>query len=228
MQISFIIPVINEVGNLQQAVERAWKAGAHEVIIVDGGSDDGTWELANSLKCLALNSAPGRGIQLQAGAQVATGNVLLFLHADNWLASDACQQIRERFPEDECFWGGFQQRIGSARWIYRVLEWGNAIRVRWQGLVYGDQGIFITRGLFEKVGGFPPQPLMEDFELSRRLYRVSNPVLLRGPIHLSNRRWAKFGVVRQTILNWTLAAAYRLGASPNQLSKWYRRHDRKR
>ncbi len=225
VKISIVIPVINEATTIANAIERAWQCGADELIVVDGGSTDGTIELVQQLDCTLLSGATGRGRQMNHGAQSAQGDVLLFLHADNWLGPGACQQIRTASRSVNSLWGGFRQRIANPAKKYRWLEAGNAWRANWHRLIYGDQAMFISSQLFRSVHGFPDQPLMEDFEISRILGRVARPVLLPGPVHVSARRWEQNGVVRQTLLNWTLVTKYRLGYIPEQLQRSYHRHD---
>ena len=145
------------------------------MIVVDGGSDDGTVDLVRSKNCELIEGTAGRGSQLNLGANIATGDTLLFLHADNWLEKDACDQLRQSIGIVNQPWGGFHQAINNPARIYRWLEKGNAIRTRFQSLVYGDQAMFVTRKAFDQVGGFPDIPLMEDFEISRRLYKNKFP-----------------------------------------------------
>lgn len=226
MKISVIIPVINEAEQIQQSVSRAWQAGADEVVVVDGGSTDATAELAEGLDCTLERSPSGRAIQLNRGAAFATGEVLLFLHADNWLVADACDQIRELFATSERQFGGFRQKIQNQKSAFRWIESGNAVRLFRLGLIYGDQAMFVKRELFEKLGGFPEIELMEDFEFSRSLRAFGKPALLDGPTYVSARRWERFGWFRQTALNWCLSLAYRFGASPAWIAQRYRRHDK--
>ena len=225
MKISIVIPAINESGLIVDSIDRAWAAGCDEVVVADGGSSDGTPDLVRSSGCGLVVGAPGRGRQMNAGAKTSTGDLLLFLHADGWLDPGVCQQIRNSKRIRQNAWGGFRQKIENERFIFRLLETGNAWRAKFQGLVYGDQALFVTRQMFDKIGGFPEIALMEDFEMSRELGKISRPLLLPGPIHVDARRWEINGVIRQTLRNWSISTAYRCGKSPDELAKRYRRHD---
>lgn len=225
MQLSVIIPAINEAAHISSAVKSAWDAGATEVLVSDGGSGDDTAQLAAAAGARVIVGPPGRALQQNGAASEATGDVLLFLHADNALPVDAIVQIESALARSKTFHGAFRQRIQAAGMGYRLLERGNAARVRWLGLPYGDQAIFIRRNIFEDAGGFPEVPLMEDLILMRRLRRRAWPVLLPGPLLVSPRRWQRHGILRQTLRNWRLTAAYSLGSSPEQLAQQYRRHD---
>jgi rSAM/selenodomain-associated transferase 2 len=167
----------------------------------------------------------GRGVQQNSGAKTATGDVFLFLHADNWLSGNVADQMERAFRGSSRLHGAFHQRIDADGLAYRLLERGNAERIRWLGLPYGDQAIFVRRETFFAVGGFPEVPLMEDVLLMQRLRRRSWPLLLSGPVHVSPRRWQQHGVLRQTLRNWTLLVALTAGASPERLARFYRRHD---
>jgi rSAM/selenodomain-associated transferase 2 len=174
-----------------------------------------------------IQSPPGRALQQNAGAAAARGPILLFQHADCWLAADSLRQIVRALNErPAAVAGAFRQRIAAQGPLYRLLEQGNAARVRWFGLAYGDQGIFVRRAIFEQIGGFAAVPLMEDVMLMRQLRRHGRPLLLPGPLHVSARRWRRQGVIRQTARNWCLLAAFFCGVSPASLARHYRRHDR--
>jgi len=224
VRISVIIPAINEAQILSQAAASAWAAGANEVIVVDGASVDNTVEVARSHRCQVLTSPPGRAAQQNVGAREATGDVLLFLHADNWLSGEALSQLRTAFSQGQHVGGAFQQEIEAAGVGYRLLERGNAARARWLGLPYGDQGIFVRREVFHDVGGFPSVRLMEDLLFMKKLRRTNWPILLPGPLHVSARRWRRRGIIRQTARNWALLTAYKLGCPPDRLAKYYIRH----
>ena len=226
MDVSILIPVLNEAVNVAHAVERAWAAGAAEVIVADGGSTDATWEIACGLRCEVVETQPGRAIQQNAAARKACGDVLLFLHADTFLETGAVSQITAALANDATAWGGaFRQRIDAVGAVYRLLERANALRVRWLRVPYGDQGLFVRREVFFAAGEFPEVRLLEDLLLAKKLRRRGPPLLLLGPLHVSARRWQKHGVVRQTLRNWSILLAHACGASPDSLATWYRRHD---
>ncbi len=222
MNVSVVIPVLNEGLLIARAVHRAWQAGSDEVIVSDGGSTDATLEIVESENCKLIRSPRGRGIQMNAGAKVATGVIFLFLHADTWLEPGGCDQIRAAFDSDGSRVGGaFRQRIENRKPLYRLIERGNSLRAKWMETPFGDQGIFIKRDIFQSLGGFPDVPLMEDYIFSKMLKKIGRPLLLPGPIHVNARRWEKNGPLRQTIRNWSICLSYRMGVQPSQLAKWY-------
>ncbi len=225
MNVSVIIPAFNEAALIGESVRCAWEAGANEVLVADGGSTDETAKIAQTLDCRCLVSERGRAIQQNSAAARASGDVLLFLHADNWLAAGAIGQIRTALAGSRVTHGAFRQQIEARGIGYRALEWGNAQRVHWLGLPYGDQGIFMRREVFVESTGFPEVRLMEDLLLAKQLRRRSWPVLLAGPLHVHARRWQQHGILRQTFRNWSLLTAYKLGVSPNRLAEFYLRHD---
>ena len=227
MRLSVVIPTLDEAENISRAVASSWHAGAAEVIVVDGGSADGTAEVAGRLRCTLLDAPRGRAAQQNAGARAATGDVLLFLHADNQLAAaDIADQVSACLADPHRLHGALWQQIDSPALAYRWLEWGNAARVRWLGLPYGDQAIFVRREKFLERGGFPDEPLLEDLILMQELRGRAWPALLPGPVVVSPRRWQRHGVVRQTARNWWLLARYAAGAKPVDLADYYRPHDR--
>jgi len=225
LKISVIIPVINEASLIEQAIASSWASGVDQVIVVDGGSTDGTAERASQQECDWLRSEPGRAIQQNAGAAVADGDLLLFLHVDTVLPVNAAEQLRNAVHGTSGY-GGFRQRIAHPGRLFRWLEAGNAWRIQRCGMVYGDQGLFLTRATWQELGPFPEEPLMEDYILSRRLKKRLRPILLPGPLQVDPRRWVRHGVVRQTVRNRLIAAAYLAGVTPTRLASYYRRHDR--
>lgn len=226
MKLSVIIPALNEETTIHRAISSCWTAEAYEVIVADGGSRDQTVSIAESCGATVVSSAAGRGIQLNAGAARAGGDVLMFLHADNWLSDSIGSQLSVFFEVAKGDYCCFRQRIEAAGWIYRAIECGNALRAQVQKLPYGDQGICVSRRLFESVGNFKEIPLMEDVEIARRLSKIASPKILEGPLHVCGRRWQKNGPILQTIQNWLTMLRYRFGASPSRLSKSYNEDNR--
>jgi rSAM/selenodomain-associated transferase 2 len=220
LKISVIIPTLNEAACLPETLRRIRRLQPHEVIVVDGGSGDATWQLADAAD-LRLRSTPGRGEQQDAGARAASGDVLLFLHADCWLDPGAFHAVAKSLKNPRVVAGCFRQRIESPRFIYRLIEWGNAIRVLVTGLAYGDQGIYVRREALFHGGGVPRLRLMEDVFLMKRLRRRGAISIAPARIHVSPRRWSLEGVVRQTLRNWSLLAMAHLGVSPERLSRHY-------
>lgn len=225
LSVSIIIPVLNEEKFVGRAVETASAAGACEVIVVDGGSQDETVAVAKTLDCKLITSEPGRARQQNAGADLAKGDVLLFQHADTSLSEDSVFQIRKLLSDENVLAGGFRQQIDAQGWLFRLLEKGNARRISRRGLPFGDQGIFIRRETFFQLGGFPDVPLMEDVLLMKKVRKLAKPQLLPGPLGVSARRWRRHGVIPQTIRNHLLRAAHRCRVSPEFLARFYPRHD---
>lgn len=210
---------------IRSAIDRAWAAGADEVIVADGGSEDGTVEVCRLANCKLVHSDLGRGVQLNAGAAESTGDLLLFLHADNWLVENGTAQIRRTAMGSSRVFGGFRQRIENEGRVFRWIESGNAARAKWRGLLYGDQAMFVSKSVFDSVGGFAGICLMEDLDFSQRVKKLVWPQLLDGPTYVDARRWETTGPLRQTIRNWCLASAFACGVKPESLARRYGRHD---
>ncbi|TWT84006.1 Glucosyl-3-phosphoglycerate synthase [Planctomycetes bacterium CA13] len=218
--ISVVIPTWNEETTIEGSIRSAIEAGAVEVIVCDGGSNDNTIARATEAGASAIiRSVPGRGVQLNAGAMFAKRDFVLFLHADNRLSHDCLRQICD---SPDVVWGAFKQQIEAKGFVYRWLEKGNATRVKWRNMAFGDQAIFVERSTYKKHGGFEEIPLMEDVAFSRQMRKVAKPRLLAGPVIISARRWQRRGVIRQTLRNWYLQFAYAVGVPPRRLAKWYR------
>ena len=222
MRLSIVIPALNEASGIERNILHALALRPTNIVVADGQSDDGTADLARSAGATVVTCERGRGRQLNAGALAATGDVLLFLHADCWLEPQAAEQIEAVLGDQTVVGGAFRQRIEHDRRVFSWLEWGNAARVVWGRMPYGDQGIFIRRSAFEAVGGFAEVRLMEDVLLMRQIRRRGWPIqLLPGPIHVDPRRWLEHGVIRQSLRNWALLAGLKLGISPDRLAEFY-------
>jgi rSAM/selenodomain-associated transferase 2 len=223
LRISVVVPVLNEAGHLAASLAplAALRARGHEVIVADGGSTDGSAALAASHADRLLVAARGRARQMNAGAGAATGDVLLFLHADTRLPDAADLKIAEAIAGGRA-WGRFDVRLSGSRALLRVVERMMSLRSCLTGIATGDQGIFVRRPVFLRVGGFPAIPLMEDIALSRRLRRAAGwPACVRSRVVTSSRRWERDGVVRTVLAMWVLRAAYALGADPWRLAAAY-------
>ncbi|MEZ5942198.1 MAG: TIGR04283 family arsenosugar biosynthesis glycosyltransferase [Planctomycetaceae bacterium] len=222
MRVSVIIPTLNESSQIAACIQSCRAANCHEVIVVDAGSSDDTLALAATADKV-ITSERGRSRQQNAGAAIASGDVLLFLHADCRLPPTAVADICEALSRSPKIVAGcFQQRIDNANWKYRITEWGDACRVHLLGWMYGDQGIFVWREVFERVGGFPELELMEDIAFSKLLSREGRKVVLTSKLTVSARRWEKMGMVWQAVRNWTFVVLWHLGVSAATLARWYR------
>jgi rSAM/selenodomain-associated transferase 2 len=222
-QISIIIPTLNEAGNIKEAIASTQPSANIEIIVVDGGSSDDTVAMAQSLGIKVISSSPSRAVQMNAGAAVANGEILLFLHADTRLSLGFDAQIRQALAQPRTVAGAFDLQIDASPLVLRLVEWGVKWRSRFFQMPYGDQAIFLTEKVFHKIGGFPELPIMEDFELMRRLRSTGRIVILRTPVITSGRRWLQTGVFKTTLLNQIIIIAYLLGVSPNRIRSWYRR-----
>jgi len=224
MRLSIIVPALNEadtIGALLADLAPLRTAGA-EVILVDGGSSDGTPERAAADVDRILPAQKGRAAQMNAGARVAVGDLLWFLHADTRVPADAAAALQDAWA-DGARWGRFDVRLSGRHALLRLVERGMNIRSRLTGIATGDQGIFVTRAAFDQVGGFPPLVLMEDIALSGALRRLARPACLRVRLITSSRRWEEGGVLRTVLLMWRLRLAYALGADPARLARRYHR-----
>lgn len=215
--VSIVVPVLNEAASIGEALDALRGLGA-EVIVVDGGSVDGTVERVGDGADRVLRAPPGRARQQNAGAAAASGDVLLFLHADTRLPPGALDAVRACGRG----WGRFDVRLSGRRRAFRVVERMISLRSRLSGIATGDQAIFVRRELFEAVGGFPEIPLMEDVALSRLLRRRGRPACLRLRVTTSSRRWERGGVLRTILLMWRLRLEYWLGRDPAALAARYR------
>ena len=226
MSLSIIIPVLNEAENipaLLDSLQPLRRRGA-EVVVVDGGSSDDTADLARAGADQVLLSAPGRARQMNAGAAAARGEILCFLHADSRLPEGADGLMINGLSHSRRSWGRFDVTISGTHPLLRVIACMMNWRSRLTGIATGDQGLFVTRSLFEAAGHFPDIALMEDIALSRQLKIYGAPLCIAHRLTTSGRRWEKHGVWRTMLLMWRLRLAYWLGADPDKLVLRYVRH----
>ncbi len=221
-KISIIIPVLNEANTICSVLVGVLDAQNVEVIVVDGGSHDDTIAIAQSLGVKVISAPAGRASQMNAGAAVATGNILLFLHADTRLPAGFDTLILQALQDSRTVGGAFELRIDAKLRGLRLIEKMVNMRSRWLSMPYGDQAIFLKATVFHEIGGFPNLPIMEDFELMRRLKHCGKITILPAAVLTSGRRWQKLGVVKTTLINQMVIVGYFLGVSPTRLVRWYR------
>ncbi len=222
-RISVIIPTLNEAPTIAAALAGVRDEPDTEIIVVDGGSADGTSELAKSHGVKTLISKPGRALQMNSGAAAATGGILVFLHADTRLPEGFGEQVRKSLGRPGVAAGAFQLRIDAEQRSFRILERFANWRSEYLQMPYGDQALFLRAELFHAIGGFPEIPIMEDFEFVRRIRRKGRIVIVPSPALTSARRWLAVGTWRTTLINQLIVAAYYAGVSTNRLARWHRR-----
>jgi rSAM/selenodomain-associated transferase 2 len=216
--VSIVVPVLDEAARLAAFLTRfaAWRAAGDELVVVDGGSRDDSLAVARAHADVVLSAPRGRAAQMNAGAAVARGRVLWFVHAD----SDPGAIEREVVAGCTA-WGRCEVRIDDPARTFRVIEWMMNRRARLTAIATGDQALFVTRALFEAVGGFPSLALMEDIEMSARLRRRARPLVAPGPLLTSARRWRRHGIARTVLLMWWLRLAWFCGIGDARLARWY-------
>ena len=221
--ISVIIPTLNEAATIKAAISKLKSSRQTQIIVVDGGSQDQTIEIAKSTGVRVLTAASCKASQMNTGAAEASGDILLFLHADTLLPDNFETLVSAALARDGVCAGAFSLGIdsnsGGLRLIEHVANW----RSRVFQMPYGDQALFVSRSLFHEIGGYPDYPIMEDFELVRRLKQKGKIAILPESVQTSARRWQKIGIVKTWLLNQIIVIAYYLGISPQRLSQWYRR-----
>ena len=221
MRISVIIPTLNEEAALPVTLAAVRRQSPHEIIVADGGSTDGTIARAKGLADGIVTGERGRAAQMNRGASSATGDALLFLHADCALEDKSLAEIGHWLKNPNVSAGCFRMFVPGRNPLYRGIGACASARARLFGIVYGDQGLFLRREMFVKAGGFPQLRLMEDVYLSLRLRKMGRVVVARRRITASPRRWQEVGVVRQTLRNWALTALAACGTHPDQLARYY-------
>lgn len=222
-QLSVIVPARNEAGAIGKTLE-ALKARATgcrlELIVADGSSEDDTPDIARSMGATVITSEPGRARQMNAGAAAASGQSLLFLHADTLAPPDFPGHIRGVLAQPGVVAGAFRLYIDADNPSLRAIEWCVNLRCRWLSLPYGDQGLFMRADTFHKLGGYPDLPVMEDYELVRRLGKLGQIRLAPASVKTSARRWLHQGIVCATMTNQACIIGYHLGVNPNRLAAW--------
>ena len=220
---SIIIPVLNEAEHLSQNLTELFQSinsrSDIEVIVSDGGSVDNTCNLVRKFPCRLVHSDSGRAIQMNAGADIAQGERLLFLHADSRLPSTFCDNFSGKAK-----WGFFQVKLSGSPFLFRVIETMIIIRSTITGIAGGDQGLFFDKAFFNQIGRYPSIPLMEDIAICKLARRHGKPQVCKPKIITSSRRWQKHGIARTILTMWMLRFAFYIGVSPQKLHKIYYRN----
>ena len=219
MRLSIIIPALNEADRIAASVLGALVEG-DEVIVSDGGSSDSTVEIATRSGAIVVENVRPRSLQMNSGARRATGDVLLFLHADTQLPSGARQLIARSLGDPGTLGGGFMVRYACEGWLWRMLDWQVNLRSR-VGVPWGDQALFVRNEFFRRTGGYRPWRLMEDIDLARRMHKHGSLKLIRTAVGVSPRRFEAGGFFRTALRNQLILSAYYAGISPDTLSRFY-------
>jgi rSAM/selenodomain-associated transferase 2 len=221
MRISVIVPVFNEEKNIAVTLAELQRLKPDEMILVDGGSSDATREICQRFGVELYLSRPGRAAQMNFGAQRASGDVLLFLHADTRLPPSAFDDIRAALQDRQVLGGRFDLQLDSPRPLLKLIGFMISLRSRLSKVGTGDQAIFVRREIFAELGGYADIPLMEDVALSRALKRRGAVACLHSRVVSSARRWEMEGIWRTILKMWTLKTLYLLGISPIRLKRYY-------
>lgn len=224
--LSIIIPTLDEeqvLGQTLARLEEQKSAETIEVIVVDGGSSDATLALAQRAGCRTICSARGRGRQMNAGAAAARGEVLLFLHADTLLPDNFSRLILDAVRLPFFAAGAFSLAIDSPAKSLATIAWFANLRSRWLQLPYGDQALFVSKRMFDAIGGFPEMAIMEDFVFIRKIKKEGKIIILPERVMTSARRWKNIGIMRTTLINQCIVCGHSLGVPPAILAGWYRR-----
>ncbi|MFU8882650.1 MAG: TIGR04283 family arsenosugar biosynthesis glycosyltransferase [Rhodobacterales bacterium] len=221
--ISVIIPVYNEAAVIQQVLQALTRDAEVEVIVVDGGSHDGTADLAAGLADKVIHTAPGRARQMNAGLAATTGEIVLFLHADTTLPPNALADLRQIAVPGVAIWGRFDVEIEGRSPLLPVVAAFMNLRSRFSGVATGDQAIFVLRKTMDQIGGVPDIAIMEDVALSKTLKRLGPPLCLRSKVRTSGRRWDTNGALRTITTMWIMRLLYVCGTSPDRLARFYAR-----
>jgi rSAM/selenodomain-associated transferase 2 len=219
MRISVIVPALNEAATIARTLARLREPEVLEIVVVDGRSEDGTAAIARPLADRVIEAPAGRAQQMNAGATIARGEVLFFLHADTVPPQGFAAAIVTACGE--AIGGRFDVELDAPGLAYRVIGEGINLRSRWSGLFTGDQGLFVRRDVFESLGGYPDQPLLEDLALARAMKRRGRTAALRLRVSTSARRWQRHGVLRTVFLMWWIRALYFFGIAPERIARLY-------
>jgi len=222
MFVSIIIPVLNEENSIKDLLHQlqTYRQQGHEVIVVDGGSNDNTCSISKPLSDKVITSESGRALQMNNGAAHSENDILWFLHADTLISDKAIESIQQALNEND--WGRFNVKLSGSHILFRLIEKMMNIRSCLTGIATGDQGIFVKKHVFNAVNGYPNIPLMEDIEISKKLKLISRPVCIKEKLTTSSRRWEEKGILSTVLLMWKFRLLYWLGVSADKLAAQYK------
>ena len=221
MKVSIIVPTLNEELVLEKTLTQFQQLSPHELIVSDGGSDDGTRNIAGRFSHRVITGSAGRALQMNVGADEATGDILLFLHADSRIEPESYRKMLQCMQNPKWIGGAFTLCIESGKWSLKLIALLANIRSKYFGLAYGDQGFFVRKEVFKDMNGFSPIPICEDLDFYHRLRKKGPVILLKEKAHTSPRRWIKEGILFTTARNTLIAVLFGLGFPPHILTKWY-------
>ena len=221
MKVSIIVPTLNEELVLEKTLTQFQQLSPHELIVSDGGSDDDTRNIAGRFSHRVITGSAGRALQMNSGANEATGDLLLFLHADSRIEPESYRKMLECMENPKWIGGAFTLCIESGKWSLKLIALLANIRSKYFGLAYGDQGFFVRKEVFKDMNGFSPLPICEDLDFYHRLRKKGPVILLKEKAHTSPRRWIKEGILFTTARNTLIAVLFGLGFPPHILTKWY-------
>ena len=221
MKVSIIVPTLNEELVLENTLTHIQQLSPHELIVSDGGSNDYTYRIADRFSHRVITGSAGRALQMNAGANEATGDLLLFLHADSRIEPESYRKMLEYMKNPKWIGGAFTLCIESGKWSLKLIALLANIRSKYFGVAYGDQGFFVRKEVFKDMNGFSPIPICEDLDFYYRLRKKGSVILLKEKAHTSPRRWTNEGIFFTTVRNFIIAVLFGLGFPPHILTKWY-------
>jgi rSAM/selenodomain-associated transferase 2 len=221
LKVSIIVPTLNEAQSLNETLTQIQQLSPYELVVSDGGSHDGTLEIAEEFTEHVVKGFTGRALQMNAGARVANGDIFLFLHADSRIDLASYEKMLHSLRSSGRIGGAFSLYIDSDKWSLRLITWLANLRSKYFGIAYGDQAFFVKNSTFQQMNGFADLPICEDIDFFKRLRKFGPVILLKEKAFTSSRRWLKEGVWFTTLRNILIAILFKLGFPPRILTKWY-------
>ena len=221
LKVSIIVPTLNEAQGLRDTLTQIQQLSPHELVVSDGGSDDNTLKIAKKFTEHVVRGPAGRALQMNAGAQIATGDIFIFLHADSRIEPASYEKMLHSLKSSEKIGGAFSLCIDSDKWSLRLITRLANLRSKFFGMAYGDQAFFVKNSTFQQMNGFAEFPICEDIDFFKRLRKLGPVILLKEKSLTSPRRWMKEGIWFTTLRNILIMILFKLGFPPRILTKWY-------